>query len=196
MVEFEWEPLNIERVVEMFGLGGQRWWLSGGLALERFAGFSWRDHEDIDIGILRKDIPFFAGVLQKNGFELFFAYKGELTEFDLNKKMLMENTNNLWCKQPDSELWQLDIPINEGDDLNWAYRRDPSMKIPWENVLMDSDGVSFMVPEVQLLFKSKNIREKDRIDAEHTIPLLSHERRLWLAGNLGSDHEWQKLLEM
>jgi hypothetical protein len=42
----------------------------------------------------------------------------------------------------------------------------------------------YLAPHVQLLMKSKNVRDKDRLDAEAVIPALSTQQHSWLAHHL------------
>jgi hypothetical protein len=69
------------------------------------------------------------------------------------------------------------------------------MNRPWETaVLRTRSGVPYLAPELQLLFKSKDLRPKDHADAERVIPVLDDRERLFLAVHLVADHPWQRLL--
>jgi hypothetical protein len=82
-----------------------------------------------------------------------------------------------------------------GDDDAWAYRRDPRITRPWDDaVLRSPDGVPYLAPELQLLFKSRTVRPRDQQDAEVVIPRLGPERRTALGSLLAADHPWQALL--
>src|SRR5580698_11184903 len=52
------------------------WWISGGWALDLFAGAQSRAHKDLDIGVLRRDAVAAAGALA--GWEVFEAKNGVL----------------------------------------------------------------------------------------------------------------------
>jgi hypothetical protein len=85
--------------------------------------------------------------------------------------------------------------VGEGDEEAWIYRRDERLRIPWEDaVLRTAAGVPYLSPELQLLFKSRDLRNKDLVDARQVIPELSDEQRGRLAGQLPDDHDWQALL--
>ncbi len=100
--------------------------------------------------------------------------------------------DNLWCRPSPDAPWRLDILIGDGDRHEWIYRRDPSIRRPWADaVLTSADGVPYLAPELQLLFKSKGLRPKDDVDATTVIPELESERRTWLAQHLAADHPWQ-----
>lgn len=103
--------------------------------------------------------------------------------------------NNLWCRRHPAGAWSLDIVINEGDAERWIYRRDPQLRLTWnEAMLAAPSGVPHLAPELQLLFKSSHVRAKDDIDAREVIPELSTERRERLGRLLTADHRWQALL--
>ena len=59
-----------------------------------------------------------------------------------------------------------------------------------------SEGVPYLAPELQLLFKSKVPRPKDDIDAAEVIPALDVTQRTFLARRLEPDHPWQQLSNM
>lgn len=52
----------------------------------------------------------------------------------------------------------------------------------------------YLAPDLQLLFKSKGLRDKDHLDARHVIPRLTPTRRHALQALLSDDHPWQQLL--
>jgi hypothetical protein len=87
------------------------------------------------------------------------------------------------------------VTLAEGDREAWVYRRDPRVRIQWgQAVLRTAEGVPYLSPELQLLFKSKNVRPKDDVDARQVIPELEAERRDRLARLLPENHHWQRLL--
>jgi hypothetical protein len=92
--------------------------------------------------------------------------------------------------------WQLDITIGDGNATDWIFRRDASTRLPWdEAVLVTPKGMPYLAPELQLLFKSKNVRPKDDLDAKTVIPLLEPTRRQTLATMLPKHHPWQELID-
>lgn len=91
--------------------------------------------------------------------------------------------------------WRFDITVDNGNDTEWIYRRDESTRRLWDSaVLWSSDGHPYLAPEIQLLFKSKNPRPKDDLDAEKVIPLLHADQRIFLADHLESGHHWRRLV--
>ncbi len=102
--------------------------------------------------------------------------------------------NNTWARRTPDGPWQLDVTVGEGDDTNWIYRRDPLVTRRWdEAVLHTSGGVPYLAPEVQLLFKSKDPRSKDVLDAAEVIPGLTPDQLAFLSSHLDSNHPWRGL---
>ena len=182
-----WEPLNLADTIDLFANAQLRWWISGGLALELHVGRSWRDHEDTDVGVVRRDVAAVRFVLE--GWDVHVAASGRLSPWageDLNGTL---HQNNLWCRSRPDGPWELDVTIGEGDDKAWIYRRDPRVSREWADaVLRTPDGVPYLAPELQLLFKSKSPRAKDDLDAREVIPELDEARRSRLRRLLAREH--------
>ncbi len=189
-----WEPLGLEAAIEIFSAAPFRWWISGGLALELHLGHSWRSHEDSDVGVLRRDLDSVHQLL--SSWDLHVAAAGRLTPWRGEPLDSTRHQNNIWCRRARDGPWVLDVTVGEGSDDNWIYRRDPSVKIPWNlAVLHTADGIPYLAPELQLLFKSKKPRPKDDIDATTVIPELDARRRNELSRLLKPDHPWQHELK-
>ena len=63
---------------------------------------------------------------------------------------------------------------------------------------MAEDGVRYLDPEVVLHFKAAHARVKDVVDRDNVLPLLSDDRRAWLADAVRRtypDHAWQAVLD-
>jgi hypothetical protein len=189
-----WQPLSLLSLRDMFNGAPFRWWLTGGLALEQFAGVSWREHDDIDIGICRLDAPQVHRWLVERDQHLWIAADGKLAPWSgraLNEKA---SEDNVWMKSLPDGPWVLDIQIGDGNDTSWIYRREKSVQREWSTVVLKTDELPYLSPEIQLLFKSKGPRPKDYEDARRVIPLFDGEQRAWLRAHLPSRHEWAKLL--
>ena len=188
-----WRALGLGEVVRLFGAWRRRWWISGGVAFELHLGRSWRDHDDSDVSILRGDATVLHEVLA--GWDIELAASGVLTPWDGSPPSAEARQNNLWCREAVDQPWCLDLTISDGDDNWWIYRRDPTLRVPWADaVLMTEDGIPYLAPELQLLFKSEHHRTKDERDATEVIPALTAERQRRLRDLLPRDHPWQALI--
>ncbi|MEW6471250.1 MAG: amino acid transporter [Actinomycetota bacterium] len=188
-----WEPLDIPSVREVFGSAPFRWWISGGWALELHVGRQWRRHEDTDVGMCRRDAPALRRHLV--GWDIHLAAGGVLTPWDGGTLDSDLHQNNLWCRRADNGPWLIDVTLGEGDDHEWIYRRDRSIRLAWSDaVLRTQTDVPYLAPELQLLFKSTNPRDKDQMDAAEVIPSLEGDHRSRLERFLAPDHPWRRLL--
>jgi len=188
-----WAPLSLTDTVETFAEARFRWWVSGGRALDLHIGRSWRDHDDTDVGVPRREAAGLRALL--DGWDIQVAASGRLHPWAGQELRPDLHENNLWCRRRPTGPWCLDVTLAEGDGEAWVYRRDGRIRIPWvQAVLSTADGVPYLAPELQLLFKSKDVRPKDDVDARQVIPELSAERRDRLARLLPEDHLWQQLL--
>ncbi len=188
-----WEPLTIPAIVDAFAGAPFRWWISGGLALDLHLGRSWREHGDADVGVIRKDLD--AVHSQLSAWHVHVAADGQLSPWRGERLHADAHQKNLWCRLVPDGPWVLDITIGDGTEDEWIYRRDPTIRAPWdEAVLRGAGGVPYLAPELQLLFKSKGLRPKDDVDAAEVMPALDDGRRDFLRRVLGPDHPWQRHL--
>lgn len=87
------------------------------------------------------------------------------------------------------------MTVGDGDAQAWVYRRDPTVRVPWDDaVLHTSGGIPYLAPDLQLLFKSRRPRAKDTVDACEVVRHLEPERRARLARLLPAGHQWHQLL--
>jgi hypothetical protein len=187
-----WQPLALGEVVRLFTGFPARWWISGGLALELHLGRSWRRHEDSDVGVLRQDGAALRELLLN--WDIQVAAAGRLSPWLGSTVRAEASQNNLWCREAADRLWCLDVTVGEGDEECWIYRRHPTVRVRWdEAVLRSQGGIPYLAPELQLLFKSKDVRPKDDVDAHEVIPELTGDRRRRLRDLLPDAHPWQAL---
>ncbi len=69
----------------------------------------------------------------------------------------------------------------------WIYKRNGTIRRELTDIdLKTSDGVPYIKPEIQLLYKggSSLIREKDQLDLENVLPTLDDVSREWLRDSL------------
>jgi hypothetical protein len=182
-----WDPLTPTQMGEMLAGLDVRWWICGGYAIEAFVGHPFREHEDFDFGVIRAD----QLAVQRHlaAWDLQAAdppgtlrawLPGEvLTEF------LGEGVHTAWARRATAEPWEFQVMLDEAVDGHWVYRRDPRVRRPLETLTWrHPDGLPYLAPEVQLLYKSKGRRPKDEVDFTAAAPLLSADQREWLTAAL------------
>src|SRR5699024_12664184 len=97
--------------------------------------------------------------------------------------------------RPDSQLWVrrdagspcvLDVPFTLETVGRWASKRHLQHTEHLDDVTwIVPDGLRYSRPEVTLMFKAAQAREKDRQDARAALPLLDARARRWLRGGVG-----------
>ena len=92
--------------------------------------------------------------------------------------------------------WVLDVPFTPSTDGRWTNKRHPAHTEELDDVTwVAPDGLRYARPEVTLMFKAAQARDKDRRDAEVALPLLDERARGWLAdavGRMDPGHPWAR----
>ena len=79
--------------------------------------------------------------------------------------------------------------IADSRDDQWLFRRQPDIARPLDALgLVSGEGIPYLAPEIQLLYKAKGRRPKDEADFARTAPALNAERRQWLRDALALAH--------
>lgn len=189
-----WSPLSVAAVHEVFRSAAFRWFIAGGHALELAMGRSWRSHDDLDVGVCRKDL----GLLHRHlsDWDLHVAASGALSRWDGRRLSKDRGENNIWARRDAADPWAVDLVVSGGDEHVWWSRRDPSVRLPWTDAIECDGGTPYLAPHAQLLMKSKAVRPKDDLDAQQVIPTLSGPQRTWLAKRLPPEHPWQQVVHL
>ena len=190
-----WEPLDDRGAAALFRDAAFPWWIAGGYAIEAFVGRPLREHGDVDIGVFRDEHLEVREYL--TGWDVHCADPpGALRPWP-SGELLPGAVHDIWVRETADGPWRFQLMLNEREGDQWVYRRDPRTRRSIAALTFERKGVRYLVPEVQLLFKSKGMREKDVADFEAALPLLSGRARSWLATHLELEmhgHPWLELL--
>ena len=172
------------------------WWIAGGWALDLFLGRQLREHGDLDVGVLRRDSPQLLAALST--WEIFEAQNGTLSQLPCGVAP-GQHVNSLWCRPPGSMLWTVEVLLDAGDTEFWVFRRQPRIRRPLNEVIRRTpQGLPYLAPEVQLLFKARSLRPRDQDDFAHVVPRLDAPARKWLRESLQMtqpEHPWLAALD-
>lgn len=169
------------------------WFFAGGWAIDIFLGKETRDHPDIEIGIFREDQIELKQVLDNWEFKKvvkgeFISWNNEFLELPVHEIHAINNMN----KQ------ELEILLNEFDADNWRFRRDLRISYPLQSAIKYSKvGLPYLAPEIVLLYKVRNTREKDHKDFLSVKDNLNFKQQNWLRQAMKihePKHEWIHLL--
>jgi Aminoglycoside-2''-adenylyltransferase len=187
-----WQPWQPEEVARFFSTLTVPWWIAGGWALDLFLGVQTRDHEDIDVQILRRDQQEVRTVFRE--WDVQGAHPGELpSEWPFREwepgGLLSPSVHDVWCRPNKTDPWAIQLMVVDATDDQWLFRRDARIHRPLATVgRRTNDGIPYLAPEIQLLYKAKAPRPKDEADLARTLPSLDGESRQWLAQSLALVH--------
>ena len=189
---------SLAKVQQLFAQQTKPWWVAGGWAIDLFLGEITREHEDVDIAILRRDEKDFR--LYLSSWELWPGMGANKLE---DKPLLISeplpiNSEVLWCRPSVSSPWAFEMLTNPMHNENWLFKRDESIVLPIVEMGMTSQvGIPFLKPEIVLLFKAKSLRNKDQQDFNNCREKLNDISRRWLKTSLEKvhpRHQWIKEL--
>ena len=194
--EDPWASPPVAEAGTLLDEAGVTWWLAGGQAIDWFVGRTTRPHFDLDLGIWRDEA---------------LRVQERLTGWDLRcpdppgtlrpwmpGERLPPRVHNIWCREDSAGPWRFELQLNDREDGHWVYRRDGRVRVPVADLTLERDGVPCLRPEVQLLFKSKLLRDIDEHDFGVAAPLLSPDALAWLAEALeivDAAHPWRARLD-
>ena len=187
-----WEPMTPGEVANALRGCDCPWWIAGGYAIDAFVGaFDRRPHGDVDVGLLARDQHCVRACLA--GWEAWCADPpGALRPWG-EGETITEPVHDVWLRPGRSEPWRIALVLNSHVGDTWVYRRDERVRRPLGELVWWLDGIPYLVPEVQLLFKAKTVRAKDQQDFSEAVPLLDDSQRHWLRRALEvahPGHDW------
>ena len=193
-----WAPRTPQDAARLFDGYPGTWWIAGGWALEAFTGVA-RDHGDLDPSALIAELPLLRRHLDGR-LHVWTASSGSLKPLvpedrpdEAAAELLPDGCNQLWTRPDADHPWEYDILLAPGTADEWIYRRDETIRMPMADALWERDGIRWIQPEIQLLYKARGLRAKDQADFDATLPFLDERRRGWLSDALTQtvpDHRW------
>ena len=193
-----WHPHELAQ--HMQGID-RPWCVVGGWALDLWHGQVTRPHEDLEFTVLRSDLPVFCQRMRELGLVLYTAHAGVLALL-ARGELPVAGIAQIWCWDAAASCWRVDMMIEEGTPSTWVYKRSPHLSRPreeavWCGALGDGPRLPHLSPGAVLLFKAKQLRNKDQADFERALPRLPQAEREWLRQHLAHlhpGHAWQQAL--
>jgi hypothetical protein len=194
-----WQPWSPQDVARFFAPLTVPWWIAGGWAIDLFLGRQTREHEDIDVHILRRDQQVVRALF--GGWDMQAALPPPRDEawpfrsWRLDEE-LDADIHDAWCRTTPTQPWALQLMIADTRDDLWLFRRKPTIARSIASIgCVSAEGIPYLAPEIQLLYKAKGLRPKDEADFAHALPALDQERRQWLRNALAEAHPGHPWLE-
>ncbi len=159
--------------------------ICGGWAIDLFLGKVTREHKDIDLFIWRKDQLYAQRYFLRRGWKLQVAYGGELRKWEKDDFLELPK-HGIWCKHETHQPDFVELLLNDCNETHFLFRRDKSIRLPLEQVILQSDsGIPYLAPEIVLLYKSNNTEDEgNQHDFEVCFPELAKNQQQWLMDNL------------
>lgn len=179
-------PLAVSELLKGFPAP---WWIAGGWAIDLNLGRVTREHEDVDVSILRRD----HGAIR--------AFLGEDWDFHIVIPRVGSGLRVVWppgesLEPPIHQTYavhpahgELEFLLEESDGDHWVYRRDRRIRRGLDELSTKTSlGLPALATEVVLLFKAKDPRERDLPDLEAALPSLSAGQLAWLRSAIKLAH--------
>ena len=167
------------------------WWINGGWAIEAFTGVR-REHEDVDVSLWRRDIEKLR-IHLKDRYDVWSNAGGRLMPLTDERPEQPDDADQIWLRRHALAPWEFDLQPNPDRDGRWIFRRDRTLDFDLEDITWVADGIRYLNPEMALAYKARLERRKDEQDLAAALPLLTPERRTWLADmveHLHPGHPW------
>jgi hypothetical protein len=192
----QWEPLSVGEVVRLLRDAPFAWALAGGYAVEQFLGGTIRTHADIDIVVYRDDQRQLREWL---GDWCLYAAEppGTLRGWEA-AVWLAAGIHDIWGYRAGAQAWELQIMLVETEGDQWFSRHNSLIRGQRSDLMVNYQQIPCVRIEVQLLYKARSDREKDRRDFQACLSLLSPVARQWLKDALHlaypHGHPWLDVL--
>lgn len=187
-----WEALLPEEVRDLLAGVDAPWWVAGGYAIEYAVGKPFREHGDVDILMLHRDHMEAQRALP--GWELWAADPPGTLRPWAPGEVLPPEIHDIWCRPTPDSPWRFQFMLDNAEGPEWVSRRDARIRLPLNEIgRVTSDGIPYLRPEIQLLYKAKGPRPKDEQDFTMALSKLDTEQRQWLREAITiayGEHPW------
>jgi hypothetical protein len=188
-IEQQWDAWRPDQVAQRLRAVTAPWYVAGGWALDLHRAEQARGHHDLEIGVPAAAFGQILEALADCEFEA--VGSGQLWPAD---SPALARTHQTWVSEPDPDrvrgrVYRLDVFREPERAGQWVYRRDEQIVLPYDRVIgRGAAGIPYLMPEIVLLFKAKQPRQKDEADFAAALPLLAPPARAWLRHTLDRVH--------
>jgi hypothetical protein len=193
---WKWEDFDPSRLSNLMHSFHAPWWVAGGRALDLWMGRQTRAHQDVDVAVLRADQKQLHEAFGE--WELYYATTDHRLLPYRSDRWLEEPLHGVWVRPTSDAPWLCEFLLNEHEDQQWVYRRDPAVRRPLAEVgVLALSGVPILVPEIVLLYKAHELTQKDEADFRSALPHLTPSQKAWLLEALDEirpAHPWSRRL--
>ena len=146
-----WTPMAPEEIGEMLSDCPVGWHVAGGRAARAGAAAT-RHHEDTDVVVLAKDLDAIRAAMP--GWHLWENINGAFRPL-LPGIADRPECHQVWVRRDARSPWRLEFLVDRASTAEeWVFKRDHSVRVPWDRALHQLGGVTYLRPELALLFKA------------------------------------------
>jgi len=178
-------------------------YFAGGWAIDLHLGRVTREHQDIDVLVMRRDHLGLHEALKQFSLKKIIphpeslANRGTVADWPPGERLeLPVHQINAYRAGETGPAFQ--VMLAESSDSEWIFRRNPRIRMPISQMgFRPLLGLPYLAPEIVLLFKAKHLEARDRVDFDNARPLLSADARGWLRDAIEKTHpghEWLNVL--
>jgi len=182
--------MRVKTIMDKFGYP---WFVAGGWAIDLFLNRETREHEDIEIGIYRK-----------NQMQLYRYFPKQKKYYVDNRSSLGKHERHEWNKEylrsPIYEAYveydglEIEALLNEKDEDEWVYRLNEKIRLGEEKaILYDERGIPYLCPEIVSLYKATHMRDKDMLDISNASEKMSESQKKWLIDSIEDEKTREKI---
>ena len=178
-----WEAWTLSDVAQRMSGVAAPWYVAAGWALELVTGDAARKHDDLEIAV--PEARFGEVMAAFPGIDWYVVGDGRVWPYPDQSA----NHHQTWLREPATGRYHIDVFREPHIGGLWVCRRDASITLPYgELILRTSEGIPYATPEVALLFKAKQVREKDEADFQRVLPMMNPTQRSRLTSWLSQVH--------
>jgi hypothetical protein len=176
------EPcMKIKSIMDKFGYP---WFIAGEWAIDLFLNDETQVHNDIEIGIYRKN--------QMQLFRFFDKQRkyyidnrntfGKHEKHEWNKEYLQFPIHEIYIRYEESEI---EVLLNEKDSDNWIYGKNSKVRLDEKKVIQFTENeIPYLCPEIILFQKIEDIGIKAIDNTSKIIIKMNDSQRNWLMENI------------
>ncbi len=177
--EYNWKPLSLPEIKNVFQKFQAPWIIAGGWAIDLFLERQTREHSDVDVLINRKDQLALQDLL--SDWDAWVADPPGTLRPIKKGEWFNKGIQDIWVRKNPTDPWQFQVMLFDTEEDFWIFKRDESIRRKLDTItLINKDGFRILSPEIQLLYKSKAIRDKDQHDFDQAIKQMSATQKQWL----------------
>ncbi|WP_370221176.1 nucleotidyltransferase domain-containing protein [Kitasatospora sp. MAP12-22] len=182
---------RLQQVGELFASYPGSWWIAGGWAVDLHVGRVRRAHADVDVLVLARELEQFSDAFADRGLVVTDRRTGERRPWAYPQEVEPGRETLGLADGPPG----LEVLVGAAEGADWVFHRGRRSRRPLaELTRRGPGGLPYLSPEVVLLFKARDGRDKDELDFRALAPLLTADQRAWLAPRLSrpgdEPHRW------